>query len=94
MSRKPSGFIYVVKVAGYYKIGKSKDFRQRMGEYTQLFEKPKVIICKWCRNYHKFEKQLHNKYKAYNTRGEWFKLDFWQVFWLRINILLHSTIRK
>lgn len=70
-----NGYIYVIKVLDYYKIGKTKDIKTRIGEYTKLMENPEIVMCYYVHNYHYIEKYLHEKYKDRNTRGEWFKLE-------------------
>lgn len=70
-----NGYIYVIKVLEYYKIGKIKDIKTRIGEYTKLMENPEIVICYYVHDYHYIEKYLHEKYKDKNTRGEWFKLE-------------------
>ncbi len=60
---------------GYYKIGKSKTPKQR--ERTLQSEKPSIKMIKvWNNNIEKF---LHNEYKEFRVRGEWFKLNNIQV---------------
>ena len=54
--KKEKGYIYIIKLGEYYKIGKSKNFRKRIGEYTQLYATPEIIIVEWVRDYHNFEK--------------------------------------
>lgn len=66
--------------------GKSKNFRKRMGEYTQLYATPEIIIVEWVRDYHNFEKRLHRRFKKKNVRGEWFKLSRLEVLFAKILI--------
>lgn len=70
----PQGFIYVVRVGDNYKIGKTINMRNRLGEYTRLYEEPKVLICEKVYNYSTVEVELHKKYKDKQLRGEWFSL--------------------
>lgn len=69
------GYLYVVEVAGNYKIGITKKPKQRLGEYTKYAKEPKQIIIEQCYNYKKIEEQLHTKYSDKCIRGEWFTLD-------------------
>lgn len=68
------GYVYVIEVDGNYKIGISKNPKQRFGEYTKYAKEPKQIIVKKCYNYQKIEEQLHKKYEEKRIRGEWFCL--------------------
>lgn len=68
------GYLYVVEVDGNYKIGISKNPKQRLGEYTKYAKEPKQIIIKKCYNYRKIEEQLHERYAEKRIRGEWFCL--------------------
>ena len=86
--KKEKGYIYIIKLGEYYKIGKSKNFRKRMGEYTQLYATPEIIIVEWVRDYHNFEKRLHRRFKKKNVRGEWFKLSRLEVLFAKILIKL------
>ncbi len=68
---------YLIKNSrnGFYKIGRSKDPLKR--ERTLQSEEPLIKIVKiWDKN---IEKELHNKYKEYRLRGEWFRLNKVQV---------------
>ena len=69
------GYLYVVEVDGNYKIGISKNPKQRLGEYTKYAKEPHTIILEYCRDYVKLEETLHQKYAQNNIRGEWFSLS-------------------
>lgn len=69
------GYLYVVEVDGNYKIGISKNPKQRLGEYTKYAKEPHTIILKYCRDYVNIEETLHQKYAQKNIRGEWFSLS-------------------
>jgi len=58
-----------------YKIGKSKNPRLR--EKTLQSEKPSIKIVKVFEE--NIEKELHNKYKEFRVRGEWFHLNKIQI---------------
>lgn len=70
-----SGYVYVVKVDGRYKIGKTKNPTNRFGEYTRLYEEPIVVVCEVVFDYSEVEKELHKKYADKRLRGEWFNLN-------------------
>lgn len=69
------GYLYVVEVDGNYKIGISKNPKQRLGEYTKYAKEPHTIILEYCRDYVNLEETLHQKYSQKNIRGEWFSLS-------------------
>ena len=73
---KPKGQIYIMECGGYYKIGVSKNIKQRQ---KQLNKRPfKVnIIYKSPINedYYSMEKELHTQYDDKRINGEWFNLN-------------------
>ena len=69
------GYVYIIKVDQYYKIGQTTNLKKRIGEYTKLMKEPKVIINVPCKNYIDIEKELHEMYADKNTNGEWFLLS-------------------
>lgn len=69
------GYLYVVEVDGNYKIGISKNPKQRLGEYTKYAKEPHTIMLEYCRDYVNLEETLHQKYAQKNIRGEWFSLS-------------------
>lgn len=69
------GYIYVIEVLGYCKIGKTKNPDNRFGEYTMLMKEPKVLLLDYVSDYHRLELDLHKTYEHKRTRGEWFKLS-------------------
>lgn len=81
---KEQGYIYVIKVLGYYKIGKTQNPNNRFGEYTKLMQEPEIIILKKVCDYHNVEIELHNMYSHKHTRGEWYSLednDIYDIKW-------------
>ena len=74
-SQSDNGYIYVIKMDNYYKIGKTKNPKERFGEYTLLPKEPTIICCECVSFYSKVETDLHKKYKEKALRGEWFALD-------------------
>jgi len=66
---------------GFYKIGKS--INPKFREQTLQSEKPTIKIVKiWEKN---IEKELHNLYKSFRIRGEWFDLSKIQVKYICTN---------
>lgn len=72
---KLGGCVYIVKVGEHFKIGKTKNIKSRMGEYTKLPIEPKVVFLKEVTNCSLAEETLHNYFKNKRVRGEWFNLD-------------------
>lgn len=60
---------------GYLKIGKSVNVLAR--ERTLEAQKPTISLFAVCQR--DIEKELHNRYKKYRIRGEWFKLRKKQI---------------
>lgn len=69
------GYIYIIKLFNFYKIGKTKNPKNRLGEYTKLPMPSEKIICELCKNYHNLEKELHFHFSCKRTNGEWFQLN-------------------
>jgi hypothetical protein len=61
------------EITGYHKIGRSKNPIKR--ERTLQSEKPTISLFYYCEVPAKIESILHEKYKDYRVRGEWFDLD-------------------
>lgn len=68
------GYVYIIKLNGYYKIGRTINPEKRFGEYTKLMEQPETICCIYVKNYKQVEKELHKMFSDKNTNGEWFIL--------------------
>ena len=83
IKKKPepiSGFVYLFKSDGYYKIGKAKNLKDRLVRYES--ENPhqiEVVHKKLVNDYTKSEKKLLKKFADFNVRGEWFKFTKEQV---------------
>ena len=81
------GFIYIVKSNNLYKIGRALDIKQRTKTYRT--ENPfgiQVVFQKEVSDYIKIEKQLLDKFKNKQFRGEWFRLDKNDVKWVEKSI--------
>lgn len=76
---KKDGFVYVMydKHTKQYKIGFSKNPNHR--ERTLQSEKPSIDMIFSYKSNTKVERDLHEKYKDYRTRGEWFKINKKQI---------------
>lgn len=73
--RTIQGYVYIVKMGEYYKVGKTLDMTCRMGEYTLLPIEPEIVFCKKVEDYTQGERTLHEQYAEKRVRGEWFKLS-------------------
>ena len=80
---KPLGYLYVVKMGDYYKIGTSKTPNTRLKEFTKLPFELETVICECVFNYQEIESELHNKFYEKNKRGEWFVLDKQDVEYIK-----------
>jgi hypothetical protein len=75
---KTSRSVYVINSAGTdnYKIGRSHNVRNRVGE-IQTSNANTIIIIDFfeCDDCNTLEKQLHNTFKKNKIKGEWFKFS-------------------
>jgi hypothetical protein len=70
------GHVYVIKVLNYYKIGRTINITKRLKSYfTHCPLSPEIIYCVEVENCIKTEKELHKKFDAKRSNGEWFTLD-------------------
>ena len=85
------GYIYLIKVLDFYKIGRTSSPETRLGEYTKLMTEPQIIICSKVKNQFLLEKSLHDLYKDKNTRGEWYNLTETDVNYIK-NIIKKESV--
>ena len=84
---KQSGYIYLLKSKGFYKIGRTLQPEKRIEIYQT--ENPfgiKVIFQKEVADYVAKETELLSKFKDKNHRGEWFKLNKEDILWIKENV--------
>jgi hypothetical protein len=67
------GYVYIIKCAGLYKIGRAVDVQKRIGEMT-LPMKPELVSSVFSLEYGALEKGLHAMFAACRKHGEWFEL--------------------
>jgi len=69
--------VYIIQMGKYFKIGVSKDSKKRLSyiDGTLLPEKPYLIYELKNKEAYIKELQLHEEYKLYRVRGEWFDFD-------------------
>lgn len=70
-----NGYIYVIKSDYGYKIGKTKNIKQRNKLFSvKLPFNFEYVLIKECKNYHNVEMILHNTFFEKHLNGEWFDL--------------------
>lgn len=69
------GYLYVVKMGDFYKIGTSKRPNERLKEFTKLPFELESVICECIFGYQDIEMELHQKFYGKRVRGEWFLLN-------------------
>lgn len=75
-SNVTSGFVYLGKQHGKYKIGKTKDLNRRREDISLLGSEPIVWIhTVETDDMNGVEKYWHNRFKQKLKRGEWFNLN-------------------
>lgn len=80
-------YVYIMKCANYYKIGHSKNPKNRRST-IQTHNPLSVKICALYKseNAIQIEKDLHNRYSLKRTRGEWFELDETDLIELKVDL--------
>lgn len=70
------GYVYLIKSNNYFKIGKTKNIKQRISSLqTSSATHIELIHTIKTSNYHKIEKELHKKFENQHIKGEWFNLS-------------------
>jgi hypothetical protein len=73
---KAQGFIYIIKSEYGYKIGLSKNIKDRLKLFGVQLPFPIEVVGYYkVGNMHKMELHIHNLYKSKRLNGEWFTLD-------------------
>jgi Meiotically Up-regulated Gene 113 (MUG113) protein len=71
-----SGYVYLGKQHGVYKIGKTKNTKRRRDDITLLGSEPFRLIHEIkTDDMNGVEKYWHNRFKTKHKRGEWFNLS-------------------
>ena len=83
-----SGYVYVIKQSGDYKIGVTKDIRKRLSTIQMSTPKPVQLVHSFYiggiyADAYEWEKALHQRFSKRKIRGEWFRLTNTDVKWLR-----------
>jgi Meiotically up-regulated gene 113 len=66
--------VYLIRMGGYYKIGRSSNPEQRLGYFDSLPWEPVLLHSFPCAEAGIIEKAIHRKLKKQRVKGEWFKL--------------------
>ena len=73
--RTRSGFVYVLRGAGYYKIGLSKNVDRRMEQIEPKLPFETELLCTIATDdMHRLESELHKRFADKRASGEWFQL--------------------
>ncbi|MGI5927017.1 MAG: GIY-YIG nuclease family protein [Thermacetogeniaceae bacterium] len=81
---KNEGVVYVIgDTYGNYKVGYAKSFYMRMEDFMTMFPYgPEVIKIIKTKEMRMLERELHDKFRHKNIRGEWFKLSDQDLKWI------------
>jgi len=81
---KKAGYVYLMRSSnGYYKIGISKNVKNRLGDIKRQFPiQVEIIHFVACADQRKTEAFLHRKYFAKRVEYEWFDLNAQDVHWI------------
>ena len=74
-SKNYSGYVYVIRIDEFYKIGISKNIKNRIRNIESSSPRQtELIFSKKFDNYLKIEETLHERFKNKQVKNEWFKL--------------------
>lgn len=83
-TRNQSGCVYLLKSNGLYKIGITQNLEARIASLqTGSPDTIEVIHTIKTSNMTMLENELHNKFESKRVRGEWFKLNDWDVEYIK-----------
>lgn len=75
-----SGYVYLMECNGKYKIGYSRNIKQRLKALNcGLYEVKLISKSAFSEKAYVYEKNLHDLYKEQNIRAEWYELKAQQV---------------
>ena len=70
-----AGWVYVIAAGPYYKIGRTKNIRQRYQKIAPELPFPsRLMLTVKTDDAARLEARLHARYSRYRANGEWFKL--------------------
>lgn len=74
--RDAGGYVYVVKCAGYYKIGATKNATQRIARFETSYPHDlRIVRVARVADMKHTERTLHTRFSAKRVKGEWFNLS-------------------
>lgn len=74
ISSKPHGYVYLMEMGGFYKIGASLDPKQRLKAFSTLPWPARIAHQIATKRPRALERALHQRFAARRRNGEWFKL--------------------
>lgn len=72
--REHTGFVYLIKLGDSYKIGITKNTKERFKQFEFMPFDLQIIKTAKVKNYENIETLLHDMYKEKRIKGEWFNL--------------------
>lgn len=70
------GYVYLVRCGGFHKIGLAKDADKRLSGLKTSSPFEMELLKKWrCKRPDTIEVRLHERFKSFRKRGEWFQLS-------------------
>ena len=82
-----NGWLYLIRNRDIYKIGITKNFKNRM----QQLKPDSVIVKLYSRDFIKLERELHNRYKKYRIpQTEYFRLNVDHVNEIKQRVFTHE----
>lgn len=88
------GYVYIVRLHEYYKIGYAKDVNKRIRQMCEI-QLPYPFIREFqfrCKSAKKTEYLVHQHLDEYRHRGEWFSLNPYNLDWAKFLIIGYSAI--
>lgn len=81
---EPDGYVYVSGNDRWFKIGKAKDVNAHVARVGIQLPWPVELVHYFpCENYSTAEKSLHEQYAHKRRNGEWFRLNQYDVAFLK-----------
>ena len=73
--RRNGGYVYFLEGPdGIYKIGRTKNIKQRFASFTKFPMQFKLVHVEYYDDERLGEQQRHQQFKQYKYRGEWYKI--------------------
>jgi len=78
VKKKDDGFVYLIRGGSYCKIGITKDVKARLSSLRTSNPLELELLCSYGaknKDSREIESYLHEEFKEYRRKGEWFELD-------------------